>query len=190
LTHFRPGERIVIREVLNDKVWTVRPVTVQEDSDTQIVTWLAPGTSIDYPVGVKHGRTCISMWLSGEWDLYPKEFHPPGVLRIAPCDAPYEVFAPMIDGGVQWWYVNFQRPLRRTTLGFDTMDEMLDLVVSPDCREWQRKDADEMEVAVDMGFLSRSDAQRIERNCHAVEKSLARGDVPWDRTWATWRPDS
>jgi hypothetical protein len=190
LTHFRPGERIVIREVLNDKVWTVRPVTVQEDSDTQIVTWLAPGASIDYPVGVKHGRTCISMWLSGEWDLYPKEFHPPGVLRIAPRDAPYEVFAPMIDGGVQWWYVNFQRPLRRTTLGFDTMDEMLDLVVSPDCREWQRKDADEMELAVDMGFLSRSDAQRIERNCHAVEKSLARGDVPWDRTWATWRPDS
>jgi predicted RNA-binding protein associated with RNAse of E/G family len=96
----------------------------------------------------------------------------------------------MIDGGVQWWYVNFQRPLRRTTLGFDTMDEMLDLVVSPDCREWQRKDADEMELAVDMGFLSRSDAQRIERNCHAVEKSLARGDVPWNRTWATWRPDS
>jgi hypothetical protein len=190
LTHFRRGERIVIREVLNDKVWTVRPVTVQEDSDTQIVTWLAPGTLIEYPVGVEHGRTCISMWLSGQWDLYEKEFLPPGVLRIAPRDAPFEVFAPITDDGVQWWYVNFQQPLRRTPLGFDTMDEILDLVVSPDCRTWERKDVDEVELAFDMGFLSDSDAKRIEGNCRAVEESLARGDVPWDRSWGTWRPDS
>jgi predicted RNA-binding protein associated with RNAse of E/G family len=190
LTHFRRGERIVIREVLNDKVWTVRPVTVQEDSDTQVVTWLASGTLIEYPVGVEHGRTCISMWLSGQWDLYEKEFFPPGVLRIAPRDAPYEVFAPMVDGEVQRWYVNFQQPLRRTPLGFDTMDEILDLVVSLDCRSWERKDADEVELALDMGFLSEGDAQRIEDNCRAVEVSLARGVVPWDRSWATWRADT
>jgi hypothetical protein len=165
-------------------------VTVQEDSDTQVITWLASGTVIDYPVGVQHGRTCISMWLSGEWDLHPKVFHPPGVLRIAPRDAPFEVFAPMKDEGVERWYVNFQQPLRRTASGFDTMDEILDLVVSPDCLTWQRKDEDELELAVDMGFLSHSDAQRIERNCHAVEESLARGDVPWDRSWETWRLDS
>jgi len=91
---------------------------------------------------------------------------------------------------VQWWYVNFQQPLRRTPLGFDTMDEILDLVVSPDCRTWERKDVDEVELAFDMGFLSDSDAKRIEGNCRAVEESLARGDVPWDRSWGTWRPDS
>jgi hypothetical protein len=30
------------------------------------------------------------------------------------------------------WYVNLQEPIRRTTLGFDYMDQMLDIVVEPD----------------------------------------------------------
>jgi len=35
---FRAGERIEIREVLAGKIWTVRPVTVVRDSQTEIVT--------------------------------------------------------------------------------------------------------------------------------------------------------
>jgi len=186
--HFQKGERVVIREVLNDKVWTVRPVTILEDSDAQVVSWLAPGTFIDYPIGVEHGEKCLSMWLSGEWELRAKEFAPPGVLRVAPSGAPFEVFAPLEpEGGVAWWYVNFQRPLERTPLGFDTMDEILDLVVSADCSEWERKDADELELAVAMGYLSRLDARRIENACSVVESCLGRGEVPWDRNWSSWR---
>jgi len=186
--HFSKGERVVIREVLREKVWTARPVTILEDSDAQVVSWLAPGTFIDYPVGVEHGEKCLSMWLSGEWDLYAKEFTPPGMLRIAPSGAPFEVFAPLRpEGGVAWWYVNFQRPLERTSLGFDTMDEILDLVVSADCSEWERKDVEELELAVTMGYLSRLDAQRIENACRVVELGLGRGEVPWDRSWSSWR---
>ena len=188
IRHFQKGERVVIREVLNDKVWTVRPVTILEDGDTQVVSWLAPGTFIDYPVGVEHGEKCLSMWLSGEWELYAKEFTPPGVLRIAPSGAPFEVFAPLsLEGGVASWYVNFQRPLERTPLGFDTMDEILDLVVSTDCSEWERKDADELDLAVTMGYLSLFDAERIDAACRFVESCLSRGEVPWDRSWSTWR---
>jgi hypothetical protein len=188
IPHFQKGDRVVIREVLNGQVWTVRPVTILEDSDTQVVSWLAPGTLIDYPVGVEHGEKCLSMWLSGEWDLFSKEFTPPGMLRVAPSGAPFEVLAPLVPGdGVAWWYVNFQRPLQRTPLGFDTMDEILDLVVSADCSEWERKDADELELAVAMGYLSRLDAQRIDGACRFVESCLGRGDVPWDRSWSSWR---
>lgn len=82
LRYFQPGERISIREVLHGKVWTVRPVTVIEDTDEHLVSYLAPGTFIDYPVDVEHGKKCFSMWLSGEWDLHKKEFLPPGMLRI------------------------------------------------------------------------------------------------------------
>jgi hypothetical protein len=184
---FQPGERVVIREVLNGQVWTVRPVKILEDSDVHVVSWLAPGTLTDYPAGVEHGATCLNMWLSGEWRLEPKVFHPPGMLRIAPRDAPYEVFAPLLpEGGVQWWYVNFQRPLERTSMGFDTMDEILDLVVSADCGEWVRKDADELELAVAMGFLDRVDAKRISDACSTLEESLERGVVPWDHDAAKW----
>lgn len=127
----------MIGEVLDGTVWTVRPVVVVEDSDVQLVTYLAPGTTMEYPIGVEPGRVCFTMWLRGEWQLGPRVFAPPGMLRIAPQGAPFEVFAPLRDdGGVHWWYVNFERPLRRTALGFDTFDETLDLVVEADRSSW------------------------------------------------------
>jgi predicted RNA-binding protein associated with RNAse of E/G family len=111
------------------------------------------------------------------------------VLRIAPRGAPFEVFAPLAEGGgVQWWYVNFERPLQRTTLGFDTFDETLDLVVQPDCSSWVRKDQDELELALSMGFYTAAEARRIDETCRVVEAALARGVIPWDTTWADWRP--
>lgn len=186
---FAPGERVVIREVLRGKVWTSRPVTVVEDSRAQFVSYLAPGTIIEYPVGVSHGRVTFDMWCSGEWELGDKVFSPPGMLRIAPARAPFEVFAPVTPGaGVLSWYVNLQRPLCRTPVGFDTMDETLDLLVSADFADWERKDADELALAVQMGVYDDAEAARITRSCELIEKALGRGEVPWDRSWRDWRP--
>jgi len=78
LQRFQPGETITIREVLNGKVWTVRPVIVAQDTTDQLVSYLAPGTLIDYPVGVEHGEKCFAMWLSGDWELCKKTLLPPG----------------------------------------------------------------------------------------------------------------
>jgi hypothetical protein len=39
-------------------------------------------------------------------------------------------------GSFSGWYVNFQEPVRRTTLGFDTADLVLDLVVAADKTHW------------------------------------------------------
>jgi len=188
LRKFRPGERVVIREVLRGRVWTSRPVVV-EDSENQFVSYLEPGTIIDYPIGAQHGRGTFSMWLSGEWELGDKEFSPPGMLRIAPVGQPFEVFAPVTsEAGAMSWYVNFQRPLVRTAHGFDTLDETLDLLVSSDFSSWERKDGDELELALEMGVYDQPEAQRILDSCAVVEKALEHGVVPWDRTWRNWRP--
>jgi len=186
---FQPGDRVAIREVLRGRVWTSRPVVVVEDSDDQFVSYLAPGTIIDYPRGVQHGRDTFTKWLSGEWELGDKEFHAPGMLRIAPTGQPFEVFAPVTsDLGVTSWYVNFQQPLMRTLQGFDTMDETLDLLVAADFSSCQRKDDDELQLALEMGVYSQSEAQRILDSCVAVEKALDCGAVPWDRGWQDWPP--
>lgn len=186
---FLPGERIEIREVLNGKVWTIRPVTVIEDSEDQFVSYLSPGTLIDYPVDVEHGEKCFTMWLSGEWELDKKEFHAPGMLRIAPRGSPFEVLATVTPTeGVASWYVNFQEPLRRQPHGFDTMDETLDLIVSWDFTSWHRRDEDELELAVAMGFYDPEDAERLLNTCSMVEEQLANGVVPWDRSWYDWSP--
>ena len=186
---FQPGERIAIREVRAGCVWTSRPVTVVHDSADQFVSYLDPGTIIDYPVGVEHGRRTFAMWLSGEWKLAGREFLAPGMLRIAPSGQPFEVFAPWsAERGVLSWYVNFQEPLTRTPSGFETMDETLDLEVTADLSSWRRKDEDELELAMEMGVYSDADAQRIRAACLAVESGLRSGAVPWDLSWRDWRP--
>jgi predicted RNA-binding protein associated with RNAse of E/G family len=184
---FQPGERVVIREVLNGKVWTVRPVTVVEDSNEQFVSYLAPGTLINYPVGAEHGVKSFSMWLSGEWELGEKTFHAPGMLRIAPRGESFEVFATIVPNeGVTSWYVNFQEPLRRGPHGFDTMDETLDLIVSRDCTSWHRRDEDELGLALSMGIYSAEHTERLLNTCAIVEEQLANKTAPWDRNWEDW----
>jgi hypothetical protein len=96
-SYFHPGERIVIREVLNGRVWTVRPVTVVEDSKEHLVSYLAHGTLIDYPVDAEHEARCFSMWISGEWELRKKEFYAPGMLRIAPHGQPRDQRCEIVD---------------------------------------------------------------------------------------------
>lgn len=179
----------MIREVLNEKVWTVRPVTVIEDNALHCVSWIAPGTIIDYPIGVEHGAKCFFMWTSGEWELGPKEFAAPGVLRIAPHDEPFEVFAPLDPGGgIRSWYVNFQQPLVRTSIGFDTMDETLDLLVASDLSTWERKDDNELDLAVTMEAVDVVAASRVRHSCSMVEAALSHGEAPWDTSWSSWTP--
>ena len=48
------------------------------------------------------------------------------------------------------WYVNLQEPFRRTSLGFDTQDLELDLVVALD-GSWQYKDEEKLAGWIDRG---------------------------------------
>ena len=56
-------------------------------------------------------------------------------------------YEPDPDRRFAGWYVNLQKPFRRTARGFETMDLMLDLVVEVD-RSWWWKDEDELETFV------------------------------------------
>ena len=56
------------------------------------------------------------------------------------------------DGAFAHWYVNFEQPLRRTPVGFDTFDEKLDLIVRPD-GTYVWKDEDELEQAAALGLV-------------------------------------
>ena len=188
-TYFSTGDSIFMREILNGKVWTSRPVTVVVDNENQTVTWLAPGTLIDYPIDVEHGEICFNMWLSGKWSLEKREFKSPGLLRIAPANANFEIFASVPEeGGVQSGYVNFQRPLKRLVDGFATMDETLDLIVDKDLENWVRRDEDELELALKMGVYTEDEVSRILGNCIEVESKLSLGEIPWDISWNNWIP--
>jgi len=62
---------------------------------------------------------------------------------------------------INCWYINLQEPIRRTRIGFDTMDHMLDIVIQPDMTEWKWKDDDEFAEAQKVGVYSREKAREI-----------------------------
>ena len=73
------------------------------------------------------------------------------------------------------WYVNLQQPLRRTPLGFEAMDMMLDVVVEPDLT-WRWKDEDEFADLLDRGLVDAATGDRVRREGEAVIGRVERRD--------------
>ncbi len=86
------------------------------------------------------------------------------------------------------WYVHLQEPLRRTKIGFDTMDQMLDIVISPDCSSWYWKDEDEFNEAVAIGVYSPEQAHSIRAEGERVIGLLNANASPFCDGWADWTP--
>jgi hypothetical protein len=84
--------------------------------------------------------------------------------------------------------VNLQEPLRRTRLGFDSMDQLLDLVISPDLSTWHWKDEDEFNEAVALGVYSSEDARAIRAEGEGVIARLQARQSPFYDGWENWCP--
>jgi len=93
------------------------------------------------------------------------------------------------DWAFQEWYVNLQLPLRRTRFGFDTADNVLDLVIGRDLT-WRWKDEHELEQAVRLGRFSAAEAEAVRLEGERAVVTLEAREWPFDRDWSGWRPDS
>ena len=85
------------------------------------------------------------------------------------------------------WYVNFQRP-RRTRLGIEAMDLMLDIVVEPDFT-WRWKDAPEFDEIARRGVFDAELVSRVRREAHSVIERIETRAAPFSEPWPDWRPD-
>ena len=54
--------------------------------------------------------------------------------------------------------MNLEEPLKRTAIGFDYLDQLLDIEIAVDLSSWKWKDEDELEEAVARGDY---DARRM-----------------------------
>jgi hypothetical protein len=83
-------------------------------------------------------------------------------------------------------YINLQAPLRRTPLGYDSSDQVLDVVVAPD-GTWRWKDEDEFAEAVQLKLFTPAEAAAIRAEGEHVIARLA-SLLPTG--WEGWRPDA
>jgi hypothetical protein len=174
--HWRAGDRIILREVHQGRVWAVRPVTVVEDSADRVATYLAPGTMWKRPVSANSEPLRLQ---TSDWRLADVPWVGNAALRLTTPGAAHSVILWWELGPWRFdgWYVNLEQPSRRTLLGFDYLDQVLDIVVAPDRSSWYWKDEDEFAAAQELGILSKVEATAIRSEGEQVIAAIE-GNAP------------
>lgn len=196
----------VRRDVFGSRVWSAQALRVVRDTAEALVVACCPGAEGMAPTDWIASRVsgdaaprerAVGSLAAGGWRLAPWRWesavlllwNPPGTYFSV--NAFYDLAG---DCGLNRWYVNFQRPLRRTASGFDTFDLLLDLVVAPDLARWEWKDEDEYAHGRRLGVVGESDHRGVEEARGQVlgmienrEGPFADGaglrDWRWDPLW-------
>jgi hypothetical protein len=189
-----PGDQIVLRYRREGRVSYAIPATVVEDAPEVVALYVAVGTPLKCPVGLDGApipralpyeeRAALPRRTGdGVWRDNP-------VLWLARPGDPYAVgaFWRGTDGAFLDWSVALQAPLRRTGVGFDTEDHVLDVVVAPDL-SWRWKDEDEFAAAQRLGRFSPAEAAAIRADGEAAIARVERRAWPFAAGWDAWRPD-
>jgi hypothetical protein len=190
-SHWQPGDAIVYREVWQGRVWTGRPVTLVQDDPELIALYLADGTHWQRPEPLDASEDLFGCLLpGGDWRLVERVLtHGDSLLLIRPGEAhAVHVMWRGREREFAGWYVNLQEPLRRTALGFDFMDQELDIVVRPDLSGWAWKDEDRLARAVEAGRYTHAEAKAIRAEGERTLARLLAGEFPFDSHWEFWRP--
>lgn len=191
ILRFHYGENIIYREVdERQQILDVKPVTVVEDSNTQIVLWLPLDTPSKRPILLNHIPGTPRRWIDGQWRLEDSVWRWSELLIII---KPNQQRATWVrwsrEREFQGWYINLQSRLVRTRLGFDFRDHQLDILVDPN-REWRWKDEDELNICVEDGRFTHQQAQSIREEGLLGIKDIEQSLTPFSESWEDWFPDA
>jgi Protein of unknown function (DUF402) len=179
---WRQGDVIVRREVWRGRPYAGIPVIVVSDEPGLLAAYIPEEAPFAFPE---------SDWPGGPhpWSVFGS-WQGHGVLMLHRPDDAYAVFVfwEGEDRAFSRWYLNLQAPLRRTSIGFDTLDHVLDLW-SPDGRLWHWKDVEQLEQRVSEGHFTPDEALAIAAEGKRLEAELLEHGPWWDETWARWAPD-
>jgi hypothetical protein len=182
-----PGQGILLREIWQNRVYSVVPVRVVQDSPDMTALYLPPGTRSLWP-HTRTGETIripVDDWVldGGPWDggdlLYL--FQPRvGYTATAVWDR---------DRIFDHWKIDLVETPRRTALGFAYMDQLLDILVSADRSSWRWKDDDEVVEAQARGILTAEQAHQLYRRGEDALEALRTRVAPFDLDWEHWQPE-
>ncbi len=179
------GEPIVRRQIVRGRPWLGWMVNVVVDQPDLLITYSPEGSPFHFP--------------SGDWPT-PDGKHPwhemdswqgNGALMMQRPGDPYAVwhFWDGPDREFRGWYINFEAPFERTSIGFDTQDLELDIFVSP-AGDWRFKDIDLLWERHDQGRFTLIEVRRILELGDDLADMLDTGDWWWDKSWAEFVPDA
>lgn len=176
-----PGDPIVRRDVWHGTPKVAWAGTVVDDSAGLLVIHMPEGSPLAFHpdfFGAPHPWSGRDAW------------HGHGVLQL---QRPGEMYAVWVfwrgpERRFAGWYVNIQEPFRRTSLGVDTQDLELDIVIAPD-GSWEFKDDENLEHWVERGRWTTSEVAEIRAEGARIATELEAGRRWWSDGWASWEPD-
>ena len=166
----------VWRDVHRGRIWRAQACRIVEETPELVALWMPRTAPARLPTDGAGTRIRIPC---DEWELEDARYDDDALCLHRPGRA-HSIYLLYRGTRVRLWYVNFERPLRRTRVGWDTFDEKLDLLVFPSgSYEW--KDEDELEEAAALGLL---DAGAVR-----AEASRFLEEWPFPTGWEEWQPD-
>jgi hypothetical protein len=186
LQRWETGDTVVLRGVWHQKLWWAGAAIVVKDTPELLALYWQAGN----PSMVSDNRTTPHDLLSGKVHLVPHKWTDTDVLALVTPGSSHAVYV-MWEAGqpkLRCWYIDLQEPLRRTKMGFDTMDHLLDIVISADQSEWHWKDEDEFGEAVAIGIYSPEEARSIRAEGERVLSLFQTRQSPFCDGWENWSP--
>jgi Protein of unknown function (DUF402) len=179
------GDVVVRREISWGRPSSAIAVRVVEDSPTLLATYIPERAPMAYDESIAWPTE------SGRHPWWPKvrwEGH--GVLMLQRPGDEYAVwhFWSGPERRFTCWYFNVQEPFRRTSIGYDTQDLELDVVLLDDFA-WFLKDEEQLAEHVRTGRHSRAVVRRVREVGAEIVAMIEARDFWWDLELAQWQPD-
>jgi hypothetical protein len=191
---FREGEPVVLRYVRNQPADIIMPVTVVRDDEEAIALYVAvgsplkararrDGTRLRRDTPFLERERMIGGLADGEWtDHHVLHLVQPGRMSAI------WLWWREPEWTFRGYYANLQAPLRRTRLGFDTADYLLDVEIAPDLTcSW--KDQEEWDIAWEHRLIDRDVLLAVRAEGERIIADAEARRWPFDSGLETWRPD-
>lgn len=184
--HWKPGEIVVMRGVWKGKLWWACPSYVVKDTPELLARYWPAGTPTRSPIR----RPTVQDEIDNYIELIDRNWTDHDVLSLNIPGSAHSIDLMWVAGTCQLrcWYVHLQEVQRRTSIGVDTMDQMLDIVISPDRSSWYWKDEDEFNEAERIGLYSQEKAASIRMEGERVIALMEAGMAPFCDGWEDWTP--
>ncbi len=181
------GESATLRGV-GSKVFWAYPTIVVQDISELIVLYMPTGVC---GKNVDHKPAPRELLSADQIKIIDSQWKLTDVLMLI---IPGEAFSTYImwetgTKNLECWYINLQEPIRRTSIGFDTMDNMLDVVISPDMSNWHWKDDDEFVEAEKLGFYTAEKACEIWAEGEKAVRLVTKERRALYSQWEKWNAD-
>jgi len=171
------GDVVALREIWHGRVWKARAWIVVEDTPERLLLWIPKSAQTMVPAAPAPAIP------RGDWSLAEGSFGL-SALRLTRPGASHSILHFFRSPGrFKAWYVNLERPLMRSDVGFDLVDLFLDISATRDGR-WRWLDEDELAEALDAGLIAVDEAAGVRVEGERVVEAW-----PFPTGWETWRPD-